>query len=191
MTNHAINLRLARPSDAAKLQSYFRTLSKPSGYNRFLGNVADQSISHIDRTIGGTGSAFFCVIATTQSEKSHHIVGEAVCAATAAAEVALSVDDAVQGCGIGRALLATVEALAAQRGAQELYGTIFGTNDRIRKLACSLGYAIERSDGDWTHRLLRKTLLPRRTLPFIAGPAVVASPLPYPDGALGKGLGQQ
>jgi GNAT superfamily N-acetyltransferase len=187
MTNHAINLRLARPSDAAPLQCYFRALSKPSRYNRFLGNVVDQSISHIDRTIGGTGSAFFCVIATTQSEKSHHIVGKAVCAATA--EVALSVDDAVQGCGIGRALLARVEALAAQRGAQELYGTIFGTNDRIRKLACSLGYAIERSDGDWTHRLLRKTLLPRRTLPFVANPAVVASPLPYPDGALGKGLG--
>lgn len=190
MTNHAINLRLARPSDAAKLQFYFRTLSKPSRYNRFLGNAADQ-IKDIDRSIGGTGSAFFCVIATTQPEKSHLIVGEAVCAATAAAEVALSVDDAVQGCGIGRALLATVEALAAQRGARELYGTIFGTNDRIRKLACSLGYAIERSDGDWTHRLLRKTLLPRRTLPFIASPAVVASPLPYPNGALSKGLGQQ
>jgi GNAT superfamily N-acetyltransferase len=158
MTTHTITLRLARPDDAEDLRGYFNALSKTSRRNRFFGGVADQSLGEIHRTIGGPNSALFCMIATAPSDTRPRIVGECVCAVAHEAEIALSVDDAIQDHGIGRALLATVEMQAAQRGAREICGTILYSNDRIKTLARSRGYVIERSDDDWTQRVLRKVL---------------------------------
>jgi GNAT superfamily N-acetyltransferase len=183
MDTHAITLRLAHPDDAEDLQSYFRALSKASRRDRFLACVADHPLSEIHRIIGSFDTACFCVIATRQNGSARQIIGESVCAITDGAEIALSVDDTVQDCGLGRALLATVESLAVQRGASELHGTTFDTNDRMKMLARSRGYAITRSD-DWTQRVIRKTLPAYSTLPFRSGPAMTASAQPYLKGAL-------
>ena len=189
MDTHAITLRLAHPDDAEDLQSYFNALSKASRRDRFLGGVADQPLAEIHRTIGSLDSSLFCLIANRPTGSTRQIIGEAVCAVAASAEVALSVADTVQDCGLGRALLATVESLAMQRGARELHGTTFDTNDRMKVLARSCGYAIERSGDDWTHRVFRKALPVCETLPFPSGPAMPASALPYLKGALREAVG--
>lgn len=189
MDTYAITLRLAHPDDAEDLQSYFRTLSKASRRNRFLGGIADQSLGEIHRTIGGLDGPIFCVIATRSQGSARQIIGESVCAVAAKAEVALSVDDSVQDCGLGRALLATVESLALQRGARELHGTTFDSNDRMKTLARSRGYAIERSSDDWTQRVIRKSLPVYETLPFRSSAALAASALPYLKGALRDAAG--
>jgi GNAT superfamily N-acetyltransferase len=184
MDTHAITLRLAHPDDAEDLQSYFRGLSKTSRRDRFLAGIADQSLDEIHRTIGGFDNPLFCVIATRCFGGARQILGESVCAVAASAEIALSVDDTAQDCGLGRALLATVESLALQRGARELHGTTFDSNDRMKMLARSRGYSIERSGDDWTHRVMRKVLPIYSALPFRSGPAMTASALPYLKGAL-------
>jgi GNAT superfamily N-acetyltransferase len=184
MDTHAITLRLAHPDDAEDLQSYFRSLSKASRRDRFLAGIAEQSLAEIHRVIGSFSAAFFCVIATRRTGCARQIIGESVCAVAAIAELALSVDDSVQNCGLGRALLAAVESLALQRGASELRGTTFDTNDRMKMLARSRGYIIERSGDDWTQRVIRKALPACDTLPFRSGPSMAASALPYLKGAL-------
>lgn len=184
MDTHAITLRLAFSDDAEDLQSYFRALSKASRRDRFLAGVADQSLDQIHRTIGRFGSPLFCVIATRRTNGRHRIIGEAVCAIAASAEIALSVADAVQDCGLGRAILNTIETLALQRGALALHGTTFDSNDRMKALARSCGYAVERDIGDWTHRIIRKALPACKTRPFRSTQAMAVSALPYLKGAL-------
>ncbi|WP_211912111.1 GNAT family N-acetyltransferase [Tardiphaga alba] len=190
MTTPTTILRLAIRNDAADLQSYFGSLSKAARYNRFLGHAATPTLDDINRIIGCDGDNFFCVVATQRYGLAQQIIGEAVCSIAPSAEIALSVDDSVQGCGLGRALLMSLESLAAQRAACELHGTILSSNDRIAVLARSLGYTLERPEGDWTHRVIRKALPVSAVIPFRSSPAMAASPWPYLKGALRAAAGR-
>lgn len=175
MPPQILTLRLARPCDAIGLQTYFRNLSKCARYDRFLGAINEVPIDAVMRNIGWTDCNAFSVIAIGGTEDAPRIIGEAVCAVAEQAEVALSVEDASQRTGIGRALLAAVETRAARRGAHGLYGYIWSSNDAIRKLASTLGYSVERASGDWKSYVLRKSLAVEAQAGVVAQREVAAS----------------
>jgi GNAT superfamily N-acetyltransferase len=110
------------------------------------------------RSIGCAGSDLFSIIAVSDDADVSRVIGEVVCGITPDAEVALSVEDASQGDGIGRALLMAVEVQAVQYGVRNMFGHIWSTNNAIRNLAATLGYVVDRTGGSWDSCILRKSL---------------------------------
>ncbi len=62
-------------------------------------------------------------------------------------EFGLTVEDAWQGRGLGKTLLAALEAHARRVGVQEIYGFVLSDNDTMAKLLSSRGYVSRHEDG--------------------------------------------
>ncbi len=115
-----VTVRFLEPGDAEELQTYFRSLSTRSRYNRFLGAMKELPHRVLDRFIHIGESDGFSVVATMQIDGFATIVGEAryaFHADTESLEFGLSIDDRWQGHGIGTALLRNLECRAAALGA--------------------------------------------------------------------------
>src|SRR3954451_19804984 len=109
-------VRFVEPRDAQALQAYFRGLSVRSRYNRFFGAMSELPASQLDHFTHPGEDDRFSVIALMQVDGVETIVGEARYAfnpATSRLEFGLSVDDHLQGQGIGQALLSNLECPAA------------------------------------------------------------------------------
>jgi len=145
-TGKALTVRFVEPRDAEALQSYFRSLSVRSRYNRFLGAISELPQTELDHFIHVGEDDRFSVIAVET------IVGEARYAFepdTASFEFGLSVDDRWQGQGIGSALLKNLECRAAAFGAERLFGDTLRSNDVMIGLARKSGFAFMPTPGDW------------------------------------------
>ena len=148
----AITVRFVEPRDAEALQSYFRSLTTPSRYKRFLGAASELPSSLLEEFIHIGEADRFSVIATMLIDGRETIVGEARYAFdsnTASIEFGLSIDDRWQGRGIGKALLQNIECRAASFGAARLFGDTLRSNDAMIALARKAGYAFANSPGDW------------------------------------------
>jgi RimJ/RimL family protein N-acetyltransferase len=147
-----VKLRFVEPRDAEELQSYFRSLSTRSRYNRFLGAMRELPKSLLEHFIHVGEAEQFSVIATMVIDGFETIVGEAryaFHAENSSIEFGLSIDDRWQGHGIGKALLRNLECRAASFGAQRLFGDTLRSNDAMISLARKAGYAFTTSPGDW------------------------------------------
>ncbi len=147
-----VKLRFVEPRDAEELQSYFRSLSTRSRYNRFLGAMRELPKSLLEHFIHVGEAEQFSVVATMVIDGFETIVGEAryaFHAATSSIEFGLSIDDRWQGHGIGNALLKNMECRAASFGAERLFGDTLRSNDQMISLARQSGYAFTTSPGDW------------------------------------------
>jgi GNAT superfamily N-acetyltransferase len=147
-----VTVRFVEPRDAEALQSYFRSLTTRSRYNRFLGAASELPPSLLEDFIHIGEADRFSVIATMPVEGRETIVGEARYAFdsdTAAIEFGLSIDDRWQGHGIGKALLKNLECRAASFGATRLFGDTLRSNDAMIALARKAGYAFTNTPGDW------------------------------------------
>jgi GNAT superfamily N-acetyltransferase len=157
----ALTVRFVEPRDAEALQSYFRSLSTRSRYNRFLGAASELPPSELERSIHVGEADRFSVVATMLVDGREIIVGEARYAfdsATASIEFGLSIDDRWQGHGIGRALLKNLECRAASFGAEYLFGDTLRSNDAMIALARKCGYALTNTPGDWRLTRFRKEI---------------------------------
>ena len=148
----AITVRFVEPRDAEELQTYFRSLSIRSRYNRFLGAMSElpkvvlDHFTHIGMEDG------FTVIATMQIDGFETIVGEARYVFhddSDSFEFGLSIDDRWQGHGIGKALLNNLECRAAAFGAAKLFGDTLRSNDAMIALARKSGFAFTNNPDDW------------------------------------------
>jgi GNAT superfamily N-acetyltransferase len=145
-------VRFVEPRDAEALQNYFRSLTTPSRYKRFLGAASELSSSLLEEFIHIGEADRFSVIATMLIDGRETIVGEARYAFdsdTASIEFGLSIDDRWQGHGIGKALLQNIECRAASFGAARLFGDTLRSNDAMIGLARKAGYAFANTPGDW------------------------------------------
>jgi GNAT superfamily N-acetyltransferase len=149
---HSVTVRFVEPRDAEALQTYFRSLSTRSRYNRFLGAASELPLSELERVIHVGEADRFSVVATMLADGHETIVGEARYAfdsGAASIEFGLSIDDRWQGHGIGKALLRNLECRAASFGAERLFGDTLRSNDAMIALARKSGYAFTVTPGDW------------------------------------------
>jgi GNAT superfamily N-acetyltransferase len=137
-SGEVINLRFAEVADAGALQVYFRGLSPHSRYNRLMGAASELPAGQLDRfTHVGEGDGF-TLVATTKRDGVEAIIGEARYAIddeSDSLEIGLSVDDTMQGQGIGAALLGNLACRAAALGAGRLFGDTLRSNDAMLALA--------------------------------------------------------
>jgi len=151
-SGNAVTVRFVEPRDAEELQSYFRSLSTRSRYNRFLGAMRELPNNLLEHFIHVGEAEQFSVVATMMVDGFESIVGEAryaFHADTASIEFGLSIDDRWQGHGIGKAMLKNLECRAASFGAERLFGDTLRSNDSMIGLARKSGYAFATSPGDW------------------------------------------
>jgi GNAT superfamily N-acetyltransferase len=147
-----IQIRPVHESDAAGLQHYFRSLSKPSRYRRFMGAVSELSPEETARIIGKGPVPTFAVVAEIHAANVPSIVGEANCALDIEGrhgDLAVSVEDRWQRHGIGFALLYVMECCATRMGLRRLLGEALQSNDQMRGLAKRAGFAVTQRPGEW------------------------------------------
>src|SRR6266702_5003366 len=147
-----VKLRFVEPRDAEALQSYFRSLTTRSRYNRFLGAMRELPKTLLEHFIHVGEAEQFSVVATIMVDGFETIVGEAryaFHAENSSIEFGLSIDDRWQGHGIGKALLRNLECRAASFGAERLFGDTLRSNDAMIGLARKSGYGFLPSPGDW------------------------------------------
>jgi GNAT superfamily N-acetyltransferase len=147
-----VTVRFVEPRDAEALQSYFRSLTTRSRYNRFLGAMRELPKNLLDNFIHVGEAEQFTVVSTMIVDDLETIVGEAryaFHAENSSIEFGLSIDDRWQGQGIGKALLKNIECRAASFGAARLYGDTLRSNEAMISLAGKSGYAFANSPGDW------------------------------------------
>lgn len=151
-----LTVRFLEPGDAEALQAYFRSLTTPSRYNRFLGAMSELPRHLLADFVHVGERDRFSVIATTEIDGHETIIGEARYAYDPdreSFEFGLSIDDRWQGQGIGSALMKNLECRAAAFGATRLFGDTLRSNAAMIALARKSGYAFTRNPDDW--KLLR------------------------------------
>jgi GNAT superfamily N-acetyltransferase len=157
-----ITLRFAEIADADALQAYFRRLSVQSRYNRLMGAASELPAGQLDRFIHlGEGDGF-SLLATTKRDGKELVIGEARYAIddeSSSLEIGLSVDDAMQGQGMGAALLAHLECRAAALGADRLRGDTLRSNDAMLALARKAGFAFAPTPDDWKQIRFEKRMM--------------------------------
>jgi GNAT superfamily N-acetyltransferase len=151
-SGEAVTVRFVEPRDAEELQSYYRSLSARSRYNRFLGAMSELPKSVLDHFTHVGRDDSFTVVATMMIDGFEAIVGEgryAFHAEDSSIEFGMSIDDRWQGHGIGAALMKNLECRAASFGAGNMFGDTLRSNDSMIALARKSGYAFTNHPDDW------------------------------------------
>lgn len=160
-TGETLTIRFVTPSDGNVLQSYFRSLSMQSRYNRLMGAASELPPSELDKTLHVGENSRFAVIAEMKVDGVDTIVGEArysYDADSRSTEFGLSIDDAWQGRGIGSAVLTNLECRSAALGAVRVVGETFRNNEQMIRLARKSGYGFLSAPYDWRQVRLEKVL---------------------------------
>lgn len=163
----SMTLRFVEPDDAAALQDYFRGLSVASRYNRFLAAVGELPPGELEKTLHSGGN-FFSILATLKSGGVDTIIGEARYAfdpVTAHFEFGLSIDDHLQGRGIGTVLLSNLQCRAVALGASTIFGDTLRSNEAMQALARKAGYSFAAMPSDWRLVRFEKSLDPTAETP--------------------------
>lgn len=158
----SMTLRFVEPDDATALQDYFHGLSVNSRYNRFLAAVGELPPGELDKTLHSGGNAF-ALLATLKSGGVDTIVGEARYALdpeTSRFEFGLSIDDHLQGQGIGTVMLSNLQCRAVALGASTIFGDTLRSNKAMQALARKAGYIFMAMPSDWRLVRFEKSLEP-------------------------------
>src|SRR5215471_12833776 len=135
-----VAIRLMRPGDGERLQTYIRGLSRESRHNRFLGALNELSPTELTRLGCSDHEDHATLIVETWHEGDWHegdcrIVAEARYAMTrerSTLEVALSVTDDWQRRGLGTALIEILASRARRLGARSMVADALRTNEAIK-----------------------------------------------------------
>jgi acetyltransferase len=150
-TPACISIRTAAARDVENLSEYFRTLSHPSRYNRFMGAAGNFSKIALDCLVHRRKADRFTLVAELREQAQEAIIGEASYAFDRderCGEFAISVSDPWQRQGLGSALLCAVQFRAVSLGHFELFGETLKSNDQMKNLAHKAGFEVTRS-LDW------------------------------------------
>ncbi len=142
-----VHVRPIVPEDAERLRAFHSRLSPETIYNRFFTLVRTLSARDLERFTNVDHEDRVAVVALLRDD----IVG--VCryerlAGTSDAEVAVVVEDAHQGRGLGVLLLEHVEAAARERGIQRFVADVLPSNQRMLDVFRSAGFEVTRSYAD-------------------------------------------
>lgn len=160
-TGETLVIRFVTLGDGDVLQSYFRSLSQQSRYNRLMGAASELPPSELNKTLHVGENSGFAVIGEMKVDGVNTVVGEARYSYDAEArssEFGLSIGDAWQGRGIGSAILINLECRSAALGAVRMVGETFRNNEQMIELARKSGYEFLPAPYDWRHVRLQKGL---------------------------------
>ena len=163
----SMTLRFVEPDDAVALQDYFHGLSVTARYNRFLAAVGELPPGELEKTLHSGGN-FFSIVATLKAGGVDSIAGEARYAFDPVAgrvEFGLSIDDHLQGQGIGTVLLSNLQCRAMAFGASIIFGDTLRSNDAMQALARKSGFTFAGLPGDWRLVRFEKALDPTVEVP--------------------------
>jgi L-amino acid N-acyltransferase YncA len=144
-------IRTATAADLDALSSYFQELSPPAQYNRFMGAVSNFSRIAFDCLKNAGSAEFFTLLAESREAGGDRIVGEASYGfdrAQGSGEFAISVAEQWRQRGLGSALLHALQSRAVSLGHFELFGETLRSNQEMKCMARSAGFAFSRS-LDW------------------------------------------
>jgi acyl-CoA synthetase (NDP forming)/GNAT superfamily N-acetyltransferase len=142
-----VHLRPIRPDDADGLRAFHSRLSPETVYNRFFTMVRSLSARDVERFTTVDYDDRVAVVAVLHGD----IVG--VCRydrhpGTTQAEVAVVVEDAHQGRGLGPLLLEHLAAAARERGVDRFVADVLPSNRRMLSVFRSAGFEVDRELAD-------------------------------------------
>ncbi len=142
---HSLTIRALEPVHADLEARFGLGLSRESRYERFLGGGVKFTPELLARLVNVDFSRDAALIATVALSDSETPVGVAryALADDGSAEIAVTVADAWQGCGVGRLLLDRIIDVARANGVRRLTGDVLATNARMLALARRAGFRIE------------------------------------------------
>ena len=170
---HSLTIRALQPEHADLEVRFGLALSAQSRYERFLGGGVKLTPELLARLLNVDFSRDAALIATVAFGGSETPVGVGRYARTAGddtAEVAVTIADAWQGCGLGRLLLERVIDAARRNGVRRLTGDVLAANARMLALARRLGFRSEPHPEGATLRRIVKDLDDELTA-FVGTPA--------------------
>jgi acetyltransferase len=158
---HSLTIRALQPEHADLEVRFGLALSAQSRYERFLGGGVKLTPELLARLVNVDFSRDAALIATVAFADSETPVGVGRYALTAdddTAEIAVTIADAWQGCGLGRLLLERVIDAARRNGVRRLTGDVLAANARMLALARRFGFRIEPHPEGATLRRIVKDL---------------------------------
>jgi acetyltransferase len=148
-------------------------LSAKSRYERFLGGGVKLTPELLARLVNvglSREAALIATVAFADTETPVAVGRYALAPEDGTAEVAVTVADAWQGCGLGRLLLERVIDAARRNGVRRLTGDVLAANARMLALARRLGLRIEPHPEGATLRRILKDLADEAAA-FVGTPA--------------------
>lgn len=154
-----VALRQVRSTDGDCIQRFITGLTPRSRYQRFCGSVRGLSDLAISRLVLSDGKRSFVLLAFAGDV----LVGMGEYFALAeshACDIALVIQDAWQGQGLGSRILAALMARAREASFHHMEGVVLWDNVAMLKLADRFGFSVHANPDDPT-TLMIKTALSR------------------------------
>jgi acetyltransferase len=171
---HSLTVRALQPEHADLEVRFGLALSAQSRYERFLGGGVKLTPQLLARLVNVDFSRDAALIATVAFADSETPVGVGRYALTTeedTAEIAVTIADAWQGCGLGRLLLERIIDAARRNGVRRLTGDVLASNARMLALARRFGFRIEaHPEGATLRRIVRD--LADELAAFVGAPAL-------------------
>jgi RimJ/RimL family protein N-acetyltransferase len=157
-TTHELNdgsrvrLRLTRPSDLLKIETFLISLSEETRARRFLTATPKLSEDMVRRFAFYDPRERMTFAAAMPGTGGEQIVGlaDVVLTETGLAEIGVVIGDDHQGSGIGKLLSEAVAALAIQRGATHLKAEMLDANTAMLALMERLGRTVKKLEAGVT-----------------------------------------
>lgn len=156
-----VHIRAIASLDREREQAFVRKLSSESRYFRFMNSLRELDTHQLERFIHPDPAHEIVLVALSDLTPDAEQLGVARCAwedQASQAEFAVAVADAVQGKGLGSALLRELVERARQRGLARLEGLVLANNYRMLELMRSLGFRVFAAPEDATLRRVVKDL---------------------------------
>jgi GNAT superfamily N-acetyltransferase len=153
-----VEIRALRPGDAAELEAAVERTSGQSLYRRFFAFKRDFSAAEVSFFVNVDFVKHVALVAVSRAGGREMIVGGGryVVSGPATAELAFTVEDDVQGQGLGGALLRHLVILARAAGLKELTAEVMADNTRMLRVFEKCGLPLEREpQSDAVHVTLR------------------------------------
>ncbi len=145
-------VRFVEESDADAVKAYFRNLSPHARHNRFLGGASELPPGELQKILHVGEGNHFAVIVEIKVDGVSTVIGEAryvVDDHSGAFEFGMSVGDAWQRQGVGKAIMANLECRAAALGATRMIGDTLRSNVEMVGLARKSEFRFMSTPGDW------------------------------------------
>ncbi|MGE0849676.1 MAG: N-acetyltransferase family protein [Hyphomicrobiaceae bacterium] len=154
-------IRPVLPQDEDLTHAFFRNLSAPARYDRFMTSLNELPPDLMRRFTQVDYANHLALVAEVFSQGRETVVAEARyvrLADNADAEFAVSVAEHWQGKGLARLMLGKLNCRAAAQGVARIVGTTLATNARMISLARKSGFTIRPSPDVHGLLLLEKAL---------------------------------
>lgn len=139
-----VDVRLARPEDDAGVAAMHQRCSEETTYQRYFAPITEWREDQLHRITGGHRGATLVAIAPSGDIVGLGNVFPQSPEDTETAEVAILVEDAWQGCGLGGRLLEYLIDISRRQGFGALVALVLATNTGMQRL-------LDRCGLTWTH----------------------------------------